>query len=59
MSDAGTTADFLVFTRPARLLLSALMLVGRLGTGAVLLMFAPVAVKVRRGCRRGRLLRWH
>ena len=30
MSDAGPTANFLEFTRPARLLQAALMLVGRL-----------------------------
>ena len=35
--------------RPARLLLDALMLVGRLEIAAVLLMFAPVAAKLRGG----------
>ena len=49
MSDAGPKADFLEFTRPGRLLLAALMLVGRLGIVAVLLMFAPAAAKLRRG----------
>ena len=48
MSDAGPNADFLEFTRPARLLLVALMLAGRLEIVAVLLMFAPVAAKFRR-----------
>ena len=49
LGEAGPTSNFLEFTRPARLLLSALMLVGRLEIVAVLLMFAPVAAKLRRG----------
>ena len=47
-----TAHPFYLFSaplRPARLLLAALMLVGRLEIAAVLLMFAPAAAKLRRG----------
>lgn len=40
LGEAGPAATFLEFTRPARMVLAALMLVGRLEIFAVLLMFA-------------------
>lgn len=48
LGEAGPTANFLGFTRPARLLLTALMLIGRLEIIAILLMFTPITAKLRR-----------
>ncbi len=42
LGEAGPTSNFLVFTRPARLVLAAFMLIGRLEIVAILLMFAPL-----------------
>ena len=46
LGEAGPSANFLVFSRPSRLVLAALMIIGRLEITAVLL---GVAVIVRRG----------
>ncbi len=56
LGEAGPTANFTVFTRPARLILAALMLIGRLEIYAVMLMFASV-VRLRhtRGRHPGRI----
>jgi trk system potassium uptake protein TrkH len=43
LGEAGPTANFTVFTRPARMMLAALMLIGRLEIYAVMLMFASTA----------------
>lgn len=43
LGEAGPTANFLVFERPARMVLAALMLIGRLEIYAVMLMFASSA----------------
>lgn len=48
LGEAGPTSNFLEFARPARLFLAALMLIGRLEIVAILLMFAPIAAKLRR-----------
>jgi len=47
LGEAGPTSNFLVFTRPARLLLAGLMLVGRLEIYAVMLMFASTVRRAR------------
>lgn len=47
LGDAGPTANFTIFTRPARMILAALMLIGRLEIYAVMLMFASTARRVR------------
>jgi trk system potassium uptake protein len=52
LGEAGPTSNFLVFERPARMVLAALMLIGRLEVYAVLLMFAAPF-------RRARLRRRH
>lgn len=49
---AGPTENFLVFSRPARGILMALMLIGRLEIYAVMLMFASGARRYRQGRRR-------
>ena len=46
LGEAGPTSNFLVFTRPARLVLAAFMLIGRLEIMAILLMFAPLYRRV-------------
>ena len=51
LGDAGPTANFTVFTRPARMVLATLMIVGRLEIYAVMLMFASTARRAR-GVRR-------
>ena len=51
LGEAGPTSNFLVFSRPARLVLAALMLIGRLEIYAVLLMFASAARRVRTSSR--------
>lgn len=56
LSEAGPTSNFLIFDRPARLILAALMLIGRLEIYAVLLMFASTARRYRSGSRRVRAL---
>ena len=48
LGEAGPTSNFLEFTRPARLFLAALMLIGRLEIVAILLMFTPLTAKLRR-----------
>lgn len=48
LGDAGPTSNFLVFTRPARMVLAALMMIGRLELFAVLLMFATPAESMRK-----------
>lgn len=48
LGEAGPTANFLEFDRPARLFLATLMLTGRLEIVAILLMFAPITAKLRR-----------
>ena len=40
LGDAGPTSNFLVYPRPGRLVLAALMLIGRLEISAIVLMFA-------------------
>lgn len=52
LGEAGPTSNFLVFNRPARALLMALMLIGRLEIYAVMLMFASGVRRYRR-LRRG------
>jgi trk system potassium uptake protein TrkH len=52
LGEAGPTSNFLVFTRPARLILAALMLIGRLEIYAVMLMFASTARRYTHGRRR-------
>ena len=47
LGEAGPTQNFLVFDRPARMVLAALMLIGRLEIYAVMLMFASVARRYR------------
>ena len=47
LGDAGPTSNFLVFSRPARMVLTVLMMIGRLELFAVLLMFATPATSVR------------
>ena len=47
LGEAGPTANFTVFTRPARMVLAALMLVGRLEIYAVMLMFASTTRRIR------------
>jgi len=42
LGEAGPTSNFLVFTRPARLVLAGFMLIGRLEIMAILFMFAPL-----------------
>ena len=59
LGEAGPAATFLEYTRPARMVLAVLMLVGRLEIFAVLLMFASahrwaVANAPRIGARRSR-----
>ncbi len=41
LGEAGPTSNFLVFSRPARLVLAAFMLIGRLEIMAILFMFTP------------------
>ncbi len=56
LGEAGPTANFTFFTRPARLVLAALMLIGRLEIYAVMLMFASAArLRHSRGRPPGRL----
>ena len=50
LGEAGPTANFTVFARPARMMLAALMLIGRLEIYAIMLMFAATA----RGLQGGR-----
>jgi len=52
LGDAGPTANFTVFTRPARLILAGLMLIGRLEIYAIMLMFAS-SVRRYNQTRRG------
>ncbi len=52
LGEAGPTANFTVFTRPGRLILAALMLIGRLEIYAVMLMFASSARRYNQGRRR-------
>jgi trk system potassium uptake protein len=47
LGDAGPTGNFTVFDRPARMVLAAIMIIGRLEITAVLLMFASSARTVR------------
>lgn len=54
LGEAGPTANFTVFTRPARLVLAALMLIGRLEIYAVMLMFAAAARRYNLARRRPR-----
>ncbi len=57
LGEGGPTSNFLVFTRPARLVLAGLMLVGRLEIYAVMLMFASTvrrARNTRRSIKTGR-----
>lgn len=58
LGEAGPTANFTVFTRPARMMLAALMLIGRLEIYAVMLMFASTARSYRNTHRRVRTSRW-
>ncbi|MFV2038992.1 MAG: TrkH family potassium uptake protein [Acidimicrobiales bacterium] len=51
LGEAGPTANFTVFTRPARMILAALMLIGRLEIYAVMLMFASTVRRVRHARR--------
>ncbi|MGI9623261.1 MAG: TrkH family potassium uptake protein [Acidimicrobiales bacterium] len=51
LGEAGPTANFLVFDRPARMILAALMLIGRLEIYAVMLMLASSARHYRRAHR--------
>ncbi len=53
LGDAGPTSNFTVFERPARMMLAAMMLIGRLEITAVLLMFAST-VRVLGQARRSR-----
>lgn len=48
LGDAGPTSNFLVFSRPARMVLAILMMIGRLELFAVLLMFAAPCASIRR-----------
>lgn len=48
MGDAGPTSNFLIFERPARVVLMTLMMIGRLELFAVLLMFAAPTSSLRR-----------
>lgn len=47
LGEAGPTSNFLVYPRPARMILAAVMLIGRLEIYAVLLMFASSARHAR------------
>jgi len=47
LGEAGPTSNFLFFTRPARVVLMILMMIGRLELFAVLLMFATPAASLR------------
>jgi trk system potassium uptake protein TrkH len=47
LGDAGPTSNFLVFSRPARVVLTVLMMIGRLELFAVLLMFATPSASLR------------
>jgi len=47
LGDAGPTSNFLVFSRPARGVLTVLMMIGRLELFAVLLMFATPSASIR------------
>lgn len=47
LGDAGPTSNFLVFSRPARAVLTVLMMIGRLELFAVLLMFATPSASIR------------
>lgn len=48
LGEAGPTSNFTEFTRPARMMLALIMLIGRLEITAVLLMFASSARALRR-----------
>ncbi len=52
LGEAGPTSNFLVFDRPARMILAALMLIGRLEVYAVLLMFSAPVRRARLAARR-------
>lgn len=52
LGEAGPTSNFLLFSRPARMVLAALMLIGRLELFAVLLMFATPATSMRKLLKR-------
>jgi trk system potassium uptake protein TrkH len=47
LGDAGPSSNYLVFTRPARLVIAAHMLIGRVEIFAILLMFAGSAQAVK------------
>jgi trk system potassium uptake protein TrkH len=47
LGDAGPSSNYLVFTRPARLVIAAHMLIGRVEIFAMLLMFAASARAIR------------
>lgn len=51
LGEAGPTQTFLAFDRPARMVLAALMLIGRLEIYAVMLMFASAARRYRQATR--------
>ena len=51
LGEAGPTESFLVFDRPARMVLAALMLIGRLEIYAIMLMFASAARRYRHATR--------
>jgi trk system potassium uptake protein TrkH len=48
LGEAGPTSNFLVFTRPARMVLALLMLVGRLEIFPIMLTFVVIGRRVRR-----------
>lgn len=54
LGEAGPASNYLVFTRPARLVLAAHMLIGRVEIFAILLMFAGSARAVRNSFHRSR-----